>query len=177
MNNVKPDPYKPCPCGSGRKYKFCCRALEQVVSDEHPLVLLKKSAQYPLARCVVNDGWQEQGMANVFVVRQLTNGKFLCGVYLVDVLCLGVKDAFFNANLSATAIDTMLNATGMPVVAIDYEDARSLILGSIEFASRHGYKPHRDWETAMPVVEPDKPFNPKFEFGHQGQAIHISGLG
>ncbi len=26
MDDFRPDPYSPCPCGSGKKYKFCCRA-------------------------------------------------------------------------------------------------------------------------------------------------------
>lgn len=26
VTTARVDPYGPCPCGSGRKFKFCCRA-------------------------------------------------------------------------------------------------------------------------------------------------------
>jgi len=175
MNLTKPDPYQPCPCGSGRKYKFCCFAKGQQLSNEHPLVLIKKAAQFPLSQCVVNVGWQQQGIANVIVIRQLPNGKFIFAGYLVDLMMLGVKDAFFNANMGAEALQSMVGRVDMPVEPIDYEDARSLIFGAIEFARKHRVEPHADWQHAKHLVEPDRPFQPKYSFGIDGKAIYIQG--
>ncbi len=36
MNND--ELYKPCPCGSGNKYKFCCLAKERESAGEHPFL-------------------------------------------------------------------------------------------------------------------------------------------
>ncbi len=175
MSLTKPDPYQPCPCGSGKKYKFCCYAKGQQLSSEHPLALVKKAAQFPLSQCVVNVGWQQQGMANVMVIRQLPNGKYVFGGYLVDLMLLGVKDVFFNANLGNEAVQSMVGRADMPVEPIDYEDARSLIFGGIEFARQHRFEPHPDWQHAKHIVEPDRPFQPKYNFGHHGKPVYIQG--
>lgn len=177
MTIHKINPYQPCPCGSGRKYKFCCRLKEVAASNEHPLSLIKKSAEYPVHKCFVNDGWHEQGMANVFVLRQTPNQKFIVGVYLVDALCLGVKDTFFNVNIPDAGIQTMLAQTGLPLIPIDYEDARSIILGGIEFAAKQGFSPNPDWKDSKHVVESERRFDNKFEFGKHGKPLYIQGPG
>ncbi|MFZ4625935.1 MAG: SEC-C metal-binding domain-containing protein [Rhodoferax sp.] len=175
MTLSKPDPYRPCPCGSGRKYKFCCHAKQQLVSNAHPLALVKAAAQYPISQCVINQHWQQGGMANIFIARQLPNAKFLFAGYLVDLLCLGVKDTFFNANVPQAELDAMPARFGMPIEPIDFEDARSIILGSIEFADQHGFVPHADWQQTQYLVEPDRPFEPKFTFGKHGKPLFIVG--
>ena len=69
----------------------------------------------------------------------------------------------------------MLSQSGLPLVPIDYEDARSIILGGIEYARKLGFSPNQDWKDSKHVVEPDRPFNKKFEFGRDGQPLYIQG--
>jgi hypothetical protein len=175
MSTEKIDPYQPCPCGSGRKYKFCCRVKEVAISSEPPRALVKKSAEFPVFQCVINVDWQTPGLASIFVVRQLPNQKFILGSYLVDVLCLGLKDTFCNANLSAQATQGMLASVPMQMEAIEYEDARSLILGGIEYARSLGFEPNPDWKDSQHIIEPERPFSPKFKFGRHGKPIYIPG--
>jgi hypothetical protein len=33
---MSPDPYSPCPCGSGKKYKFCCKASRRYEPPKRP---------------------------------------------------------------------------------------------------------------------------------------------
>ena len=33
---MSPDPYQPCPCGSGKKYKFCCKASRRYEPPKRP---------------------------------------------------------------------------------------------------------------------------------------------
>jgi len=35
--------------------------------------------------------WQSDGLANILISRIQPNGKFLFGMYLVDVLCTGIE--------------------------------------------------------------------------------------
>ncbi|MBK6998804.1 MAG: SEC-C domain-containing protein [Rhodoferax sp.] len=171
----KIDPYQPCPCGSGRKYKFCCRAKEVAVSQESPRSLIRKSTEYPVSQCVIGKGWQENGLATIFVVRQLPNQKYIFGSYLVDVLCLGLKDTFCNANMPASAVQSMLARANMEFEMIEYEDARSLILGGIEYARNLGFEPNPDWKDSQYVIESARPFVPKYAFGRNGQPFYIQG--
>ena len=58
---------------------------------------------------------------------------------------------------------------------ISYEDARSVILGAIEFASHFGFGPDESWTVSSGVVEPERLFNRKFKFGKDGQPLYIQG--
>ena len=73
------DPYRPCPCGSGKKYKFCCRLQQTAISNTPPRELIKKSAEFPINFCMLNPNWQELGLATVVVIRSMPNGKFIFG--------------------------------------------------------------------------------------------------
>jgi hypothetical protein len=139
-------------------------------------VLIKKSAEFPVHQCMVNSGWQKDGAANVFIIRQMPNSKFIFAVYLIDLFCLGLKDVTFSANLSHAKIQTILGHSPMPLSPIDYEDARSIILGSIEYAHQHGFEPCKDWKNTKYLVESEKPFINKFEFGLNGRAIYMQSL-
>jgi len=169
------DPYQACPCGSGKKYKFCCREKEQSINNEHPLTLVKKAEQYPVYECHINECWQDDGLATIFIVRQLPNLKFILGTYLVDTLCLGLKNTFCNANLPYSSIQTALSKSHQEMINIEYEDARSIIFGGMEYANKFGFDPNRDWVDSRYVVEPERPFNKKFEFGRDGKPIYIQG--
>lgn len=94
---------------------------------------------------------------------------------MVDTLCLGLKDTFCNPNMHASAIQGMFTRAPMEFESIDYEDARSLILGAIEYARNLGFEPNPDWKDSQYVVESTRPFVPKYEFGRNGQPFYIQG--
>ncbi len=39
----------------------------------------------------------------------------------------------------------------------------------------NGVMPAPDWEFTQYLVEPNRPFENKFEFGHEGKAVYIAG--
>ncbi len=57
----------------------------------------------------------------------------------------------------------------------DYEDARSLILGAVEYAASLGFQPNEDWQDARYVVEADRSYVRKFKFGKDGKPYYIQG--
>jgi hypothetical protein len=175
MANNRIDPYQLCPCGSGKKYKFCCNEKENPINQEHPRTLVRRATQYPVYECHINAGWKEQGLSTVYIVRQLPNLQFILGSYLIDTLCLGLKNTFCNANLPYSSIQNLLNKTPMKMINVEYEDARSIILGGIEFAHKWGFEPNRDWEDSKYIVEAELPFNQKFKFGQDGKPVFIPG--
>ncbi|MCU0915929.1 MAG: hypothetical protein MUC88_15415, partial [Planctomycetes bacterium] len=46
--------------------------------------------QYPLYECLINASWKQKGLATILVSRRQPDGNLLFGVYLVDILCLGL---------------------------------------------------------------------------------------
>ncbi|PYT57226.1 MAG: hypothetical protein DMG46_14950, partial [Acidobacteria bacterium] len=58
---------------------------------------------------------------------------------------------------------------------IPYEDARSVILGAIEFARQFGFEPDESWKASNTLVEAHRLFSPRFNFGKDGQPLYIQG--
>jgi len=118
--------YGPCPCNSGMKFKFCCL-------NKSPDEILRGVGKLPIHECLIADtGWQQHGMAVLYLCRSVFDCRYTCAAYMVDTYCLGLKDTFAKVNLDR---DHMLDSRGRvgrkyALMPYDYEDARSLILVS-----------------------------------------------
>ena len=157
----------PCPCGSGKKYKKCCLASEEASRDEgtsFPLdkervkEIIRSSQRFPVEQCLINHDWQKRGLANIIVTRRQEDGRFILGVYLVDLFCLGVKNAFCNAGVTRKDLDAHLAGCGPGVVLepTDLDHAKEIIFGSMEYARGLGFEPHRDFKLAREVLGTDE---------------------
>jgi hypothetical protein len=127
--------------------------------------------------CLVNSGWEESGIVNIFVVRRKQSGKIVLGNYLVDIFCLGLKDTFYKFDYSDEdfefLVDTVIN---FPLEQIDPILAFNIIYGAIEYAEDLGFAPHKDFkvtEFLLPPVE-DVPYI-EVEFGKDGQPYYFAG--
>jgi hypothetical protein len=58
---------------------------------------------------------------------------------------------------------------------VSYEDARSIVLGGIEYARQLGFDPHPDWKHASAALESERDFEHKFNFGKDGMPCYIEG--
>jgi tetratricopeptide (TPR) repeat protein len=168
------DKYLLCSCGSGRKFKFCCyerRGIWRGMSEQE---LIQRAAEFPVGSCYISRTWQERGLAHVVVLRQVPDGTFVLGAYLVDVFCLGVKNAF-SARLKNNEVRPFLEECPEALREIPYEDARSVILGGIGFARQFGFEPDDSWNASQAIVEPERLFNRRFDFGKDGQPLYVQG--
>ena len=52
----------------------------------------------PIYKCLVTNVWKEAGEAGVIVMCRHVNGNVTAGIYLVDLICLGIKDTFYIFN-------------------------------------------------------------------------------
>lgn len=136
--------------------------------------LIQRAAEFPVGSCYISRTWEERGLAQVAVLRQVPDGTSLLGAYLVDVLCLGVKNAF-TSRLKNNEVRPFLDGCPETLREIPYEDARSVVLGGIEFARQFGLEPCDGWKTSRAIVEPERLFNRRFDFGKDGQPLYIQG--
>lgn len=138
---------------------------------------MKTITDLPLHKCAVRDGWQEMGLAPILISRQQKNKKFSVAIYLVDVFALGVKDVLFYENMIEAELDFLMTMQGaensFPV--FDYEDARSIVLGGIEYAAQLGFTPHNDWHKAKHLIESERSFKRNFVFGKDGKPFYYRG--
>lgn len=114
-----------------------------------PTQLLEGVSNNELLGCWVWDEWEEQGMTPVIVARRQEADRVIYASFLVDFYCLGVKDAYWRSGISEKAFQRSLPELcfGEPEPC-DPGFAHELIYGSIEFARKYGFEPHRDFEKA-----------------------------
>lgn len=163
--------YTPCPCDSGMKFKFCCLKKE-------PEELLLGAAKFPLFECLIADNeWKEHGLVVLYVCRHVLDFRYISAFYLIDTYCLGLKNTCVSVNLDR---DRMLDVrrriehTGT-LRPFGYEEARSLILGAIEYAGGLGFRPNEDWQYSRCLIEEERPFEPKFKYGKDGRPFYVPG--
>ena len=165
--------YDFCSCKSGKKIKFCCYLMtKKAFIAEHGYLL----ADLPIHKCVVGGKFQEVGKTQLLISRALPHGQFILGLYLIDLWFLGVKDVTFLGEIDERKILELCTAIKDEIHGVDflYEDARSLALGSVQFAQKLDVKPHPDWQYAKWLLEPERAFDHKFEFGKDGVPYYVS---
>lgn len=166
--------YNPCPCESGKKFKFCCaEALDKGDSAD----LESRIDKFPVF-CFGGSEIAQTGLATIVVARRIGDDNYIAANYLVDVWCLGVKDADFKKNLTHSMLEALVHGAIREqgsIVSYSYEDTRSLILGSVAFAAQFGLAPHADWVRAKTLIEPDRAFVDKLTFGIKGKPHYVQG--
>jgi len=90
----------------------------------------KKSRTLPIYECTINSDWEESLIAQISIARQHTTGNVTACFYLVDLLCLGVKDSdfMFNAPMHAYREHIENVGTKLDISKIDYDLAHKLCL-------------------------------------------------
>jgi hypothetical protein len=141
---------------------------------------LQRAREYPLLGCWIMAGWKKAGITPVIVARQQEPDKVIFAVCMVDLNCLGVKNAFANADYSQTKFLRELPhmCSGAPEPC-SVELAHEIIYGGLEYAQRYGFQPHRDFIAQMcdQVLDPPEmhPRTNHVKFGHKGKPLFVSG--
>jgi hypothetical protein len=111
------------------------------------------AARYPVHQCLVMEGLFETGIGNVILSRMLPNGNIGFAAYLVDVWCLGVKNAFYRV-MPPTIYTQQINSFRKikPLVPIAPACLRRLVEGAVAYAQGLGLDPHPDYLEAAPLL-------------------------
>ena len=145
-----------------------------------PRYYLQRAREYPILGCWVMEGWHEEGITPVIVARQQESDKVVFAVCLVDLYCLGIKDAYANADMSLrkfqSELSTMCQGDPEPC---SVELAHEIIYGGMEYAERYGFKPHIDFtgQFCDQVLDPPEmhPRTNNVAFGKDGKPFYVSG--
>lgn len=106
-------------------------------------------------KCYVNIGWEEARLADVVVTRRHTNGHLTAGVFLVDLLCLGIKDTFFFFNEYEEVLYEKLPVNSGMFQEIDYSLAHNIIYAGHDFAMDYDIHPHKEFQATKYILEED----------------------
>jgi hypothetical protein len=119
------------------------------------------------------------GLVTALVVRRRRHrrGATMC-VYLLDVYCLGVKNAMGPDTLDEQAIRRLtarvFSGYETPPIAAPIELVRELVLGAANYAHHLGFAPHPDFEHARAHLGPCAPSD-AITFGRDGKPCYHSG--
>ena len=99
--------------------------------------------------CRVQSKLFENGFGMVILTRKTGRSTLAVAGFLLDVLCLGVKDVLFREAHEAE-IETLLDDTqgGAPLEAVDPSYARKLLHEAVAYARSLGLEPHADYAAA-----------------------------
>ena len=150
----------------------------QMLSPEN--YIRKKARLLPIHECWINADWEDSGMANIVIARRHTNGNITFCLYLVDLLCLGVKDSFYKFNITETEyrnfLEKLEEEMGMKIV--DYALVHNIILSGVEFAEEYGFKPYKDFTSVTEYMleeDTDDIELIEIECGRDGKPLYIQG--
>ena len=151
------------------------------VSTLPPLSQATRPSNWPVLECLVSEGWQTPGeIVQVVVARQSPEGAVAVGSFLVDLGCLGVKDAFAQRYTSLDEYDSELRAQLVdmrPMVRIDLNLAAKIVREGLAYARSLGFRPHKDMQQAEPLLngaDPDAS-DVQIPLGQDGQPLFVSG--
>ena len=154
------------------------KAKKVKILDRKAGVMAWTSNSFPVHECYISETLFEQGMGQVFISRRRPDGSFPTSIFLLDVYCLGVKNALFNIypgyefeNLKAEFQKRESS------IFIHQSCARKLVEEAVAYARDLGFSPHKDYAKAKQIFgDIDITACPRsFIFGKDGKPYFISG--
>jgi hypothetical protein len=126
----------------------------------------------------VTDKLFELGTGTVVLTR-FRGGNAECGVFLLDVFCLGVKNALY-ALVSESEYEHRVLDRTLPLEqrkSIDPPSARKLVEGAVAYARSFGFAPHADYKKAARVFGGTNAAEStaRYTFGKNGKPLYVHG--
>ena len=114
----------------------------------------QKARKLPIDKCLINSNWKTEGLAQIIVSRRHSNGNLTNGIYMVDLLCLGLRDSFCSFNMPESELQELIgNITGeFKMIEVDYILVHNIIFSAIAYADDLGFKPHKEFNTLSKYI-------------------------
>ena len=163
-----------------KRKKKAGKVVQMPLSPEN--YIRTRARKLPIGECLINDGWQDCGMATIVISRKHSNGHLTYGLYLVDLYCLGVKDTMYQFNVPGYEYEEHVGELKEKenLIICDYPLAHNVIFGALEFADEFGFSPHKDFGkvTEYLLEEDDERVElMDIEFGLNGKPAVVTEIG
>jgi hypothetical protein len=119
--------------------------------------IMTKARGLPIYKCLINDNWKEELLAQVVVTRKHTNGNITGGIYVIDLLDRGLDDAVVVFNKPEEEFFEVLtgDAEGYEFEETSYEFAHNMIFQGVDFAEDQGFNPMKKLDLGAFILEED----------------------
>jgi hypothetical protein len=154
------------------------RSLWSRLNSKDPAIRLQSVEKLPVVQAFVASQLWKDGIGYLLIARQESDGGLVFAVFLVDVYCLGVKNAFWRAGTRGD-LDEMIRKleSTQRMSAITPECLVKIVKGAVEYAQSFGFPPHPDYRHASKLLDGIDPSScpNQFEFGRDGRPFYIQG--
>lgn len=136
------------------------------------------AAQMSLHECLMGREMFETGMGTVIVSRLMPNGGIAASFFLLDVFCLGVKNAYFVVETREDYLWRLQNvAANEELIPIAPDYTRKLVEGTEAYAHDLGFSPHPDYQLAKKIFADidATTCTTAFTFGKDGKPFYVMG--
>jgi hypothetical protein len=143
-----------------------------------PMIRLQRADKWPVVRALAGAELWETGIGDLAIARQESEGQFVFGIYLVDVFCLGVKNAMWRAGTLGDFEELIDHIEqNQKMRPISPACLVKIVKGAVEYAQSYGFAPHADYRHASMLLEGIEPAAcpQEFTFGHDGRPLYIQG--
>jgi len=147
--------------------------------------LIRTAATWPLYECWINKNWQDVeltgggGLAEIIVARRSPSGQIGAAVFVVDLGCLGVKNAYARVFPSESAYADFFEHLDQasPLGKADLNLVARVIEEGIAYAKRFGFRPSQGYYEAVPFLAGAKPAESHVvvPLGRDGKPFYVSG--
>jgi hypothetical protein len=146
--------------------------------SKDPAVRLQSTAKWPVVEALCGDRLWEDGIGTLLIARRDPTGGLVFAVFLVDVFCLGVKNAFWRPG-TPSDIEDVLKHIGQAETmrAVTPACLVKAIKGAVEYARSWGFLPHPEYGHASMLLDGIDPSScpTKLQYGYKGRPFYVQG--
>ena len=149
-------------------------------NSPNPVVRLKNAERWPVVASLVPENLWDAGIGTLVIARRISGGQLACGIFLVDIYCLGVKDAFWKilAPDEFKSLCEDCDAHGR-LQKVTPQHFAKLVYRAADYAQSLGFPAHRDFRHVQRLLAGIDPSQcpDEFQFGQDGRPMYFRGLG
>jgi len=158
-----------------KKQKAKAKRLRQKAAPRYGIGQI---SQAPIQDIIIDRNLFDKGLGHVVMSRNLGHGFMALSMFLVDMYCLGVKNAAFLRLTLPDYSDAMVRYEMIQSVdSVSPACARKLVEGAVNYARELGFPPHKDYLKAHRIFGDIRveDCDVEFEYGYNGKPMFISG--
>lgn len=147
-------------------------------SSKDPTIRLQAAEKWPVVQSLVGASLWDQGIGHLVLARQEPEGGLSYAVFLVDVYCLGVKNAFWRAGSPGDFKELIRRIEkSQSLVPIAPACLVKIVEGTVEYAQSFGFPPHPDYRHAAMLLQGIDPSTcpREFTYGRDSKPFYIQG--
>ncbi len=146
--------------------------------SKDPTIRLQGAEKWPVVQALVASEIWEEGIGYLVIMRQGPDGQLIFAAFLVDVYCLGVKNALWRTGTRQEYDDMVKHLSqSQRMRTITPACLVKIVKGGVEYARAMGFSPHPDYRHAAMLLEGIDPStcSEEFTFGRDGKPFYIQG--